>query len=81
MEIKKFTAPMTLEERGAMEKFKDKLENEEDCDYDCDVHSDNLLIRFLRARQCDVNKAYFMFTEYLKFREKMQLETILTVSV
>ena len=47
---KKFTAPMTLEERGAMEKLKDALEEDENSDYDSDLHSDNLLIRLNRLR-------------------------------
>ena len=66
---------MTLEERGALEKFKDLLE-EKDIDYDSDENDDLVLLRFLRARKLDLNKALEMFNEYLKFREEYQVDEI-----
>jgi hypothetical protein len=78
---KKFTAPMTLEERGAMEKLKDALEEDENSDYDSDIHSDNLLIRFLRARQLNIEKAALMFNNFLKFKVEYKVDTILTVII
>ena len=74
-----FKAPMTLEERGAMEKFKDALDDDDNSDYDSDIHSDNLLIRFLRARKLDIAKASLMFNEYLKFRVEYKVDTIIKV--
>jgi hypothetical protein len=76
-QMKKFTAPMTLEERGALEKFKDALEDDENCDYDSDIHSDGLLLRFLRARKLMLDKSLFMFKEYLKFYESYNVASIM----
>lgn len=72
---------MTLEERNVIEKFKDALEEDDNCDYDSDIHSDGLLIRFLRARKLDMDKSLFMFKEYLKFREEYKIESLLKVNL
>lgn len=73
----KFKAHLTLEERTALGKFKDAMDEDDDCDFDEDIHSDNLLIRFLRARKLDIPKTLLMFKEYLKFREEYKVDTII----
>ena len=69
--------PMTLEERNALEKFKDLLEEEDD--YDSDIHFDGMLIRFLRGRKLDLKETMKMFKDYLKFYDDNKIESLITV--
>jgi len=66
---------MTLEERGALEKFKDILD-EHDIDYETDYCDDMTLIRFLRARKLDMVKSLEMFQNFLKWREEQNIDDI-----
>ncbi len=70
-----FNPSMTLEERGAIEKFKDLLD-ERDFEYDEERFNNKFLIRFLRARKLDLEKAYIMFTDYINWREKENVDNI-----
>jgi len=72
---KKFVGPMTLEERNSLSKFQDMLD-EKDIDYD--DYDENYLIRFLRARKLDLNLTYKMFTDFLEWRKKEDIDSILT---
>jgi len=72
---KKFVGPMTLEERNSLSKFQDMLD-EKDIDYD--DYDENYLIRFLRARKLDLNLTYKMFTDFLEWRKKEDIDNILT---
>jgi len=76
----KFAPPMTIEERGTIEKFKDYLDLKE-VEYDEDKYDNKFLIRFLRARKLDLEKAYIMFTDYLKWRETENVEKISVINI
>ena len=66
---------MTLEERMAVDKFKDHLDDK-DVEYDEDKYDTKTLVRFLRARKLDIEKAYTMFTEFLSWRETDDVDHI-----
>ena len=73
---KKFAGPMTLEERNALTKFQDLLE-EKDVDYE--DFDDSYLTRFLRARKLDIPKVWEMFKNFLEWREKEKVDEIMQV--
>ena len=75
MDTRKFTASITLEERGGMEKFKDYLDDQE-IDYDEDKFDTSFLIRFLRARKLDIKKSAEMFNNYLQWRIDEDIDNI-----
>jgi len=77
--FKKLVIPMTLEERNSLEKFKDALDEDDDCNYDSDIHSDGLLLRFLRARKLVLKDVIKMFKDYLKFFEDYKVEQLYKV--
>ena len=73
---KKFNGPMTLEERNTLSKFQDMLD---DKDIDYENYDENYLIRFLRARKLDIPKAYTMFLEFIEWRAKEKIDSILSL--
>ncbi len=77
MDNKKFVGPMTLEERNALTKFKDAMD---DKDIDYDDYDDNYLTRFLRARKLDIPKVYEMFKNFIDWREKENVDDVMSVS-
>ncbi|KAJ3078929.1 cytosolic factor, phosphatidylinositol/phosphatidylcholine transfer protein, partial [Rhizoclosmatium hyalinum] len=45
-------------------------------DYNPQEHSDDLLLRFLKARKYDLKKSHEMFSEYLAWRKSFGVEDI-----
>ena len=78
MDSKKFAGPMTLEERNALTKFQDLLD-ETDIDYE--DYDDNDLTRFLRARKLDLPKVWDMFKAFLDWREKEKVNEAMSVFI
>lgn len=70
-----YTAPFTMEESTALNKFVDILKAKK-VDYDQEKYESSCLIRFLRARKLDLNKAFEMFTNFLKWRADNNVDQI-----
>jgi len=75
---KKFAVAMTLEERNALSKFQDLLDQK---DVDYENFDDDYLIRFLRSRKLDVNLTYTMFSNFLEWRKKENIDNIKNVLI
>ena len=75
---KKLIGPMTLEERNVLSKLQDMLDAK---DIDYDNFDENYLMRFLRARKLDIQKAFTMFTEFLDWRTKENVDDIKNVKL
>jgi hypothetical protein len=59
----------------SLEKFKEKLLSEKLL-ANLDQFDDLFLLRYLRARKFDIDKTYFMFSNFLKWREDNQVNYI-----
>lgn len=82
------TAPLSIEESTALNKFKDLLKSKK-VEYNPNQFDDGYLVRFLRARKLDLNKSFEMFTNFLKWRiannvdeiEKFQIPEVNKIKV
>jgi hypothetical protein len=60
---------------NTLQKFKDKLIAEKTLS-DFSVYDDIYLLKFLRARKFDIDKTNLMFTEFMKWRAKENVDEI-----
>ncbi len=67
--------PLTKEETDAVEKIKELIQKD-NLIYDSNIINNNYLIRFLRARKLNIDKAFIMFKEYIKWREDFDIKNI-----
>jgi len=71
----KFEAKFTKDEEFNIYKLKNLLK-ENKVNYDEVLFTDSFFVRTLRGRDNNLNEAYKMFTDYLKYREDNNLENI-----
>ncbi|KAG8189378.1 hypothetical protein JTE90_021881 [Oedothorax gibbosus] len=68
---------MTVEEKKAVEELRRRFVNELKQEY---LKDDNMFLRFLRARDYNLNKAEDMLRNHLQWREKLDIDNIDTYS-
>lgn len=64
---------LTPEQEKALASFKLAVP-----DFDSTIHDDHALLRFLRARNWNVDQAGTMWNEFIKWRMENDVDTILT---
>ncbi|KFM72977.1 SEC14-like protein 2, partial [Stegodyphus mimosarum] len=67
------TKKMSSEEEDCIQELRKRLENEMKPEY---FNDDSLFLRFLRARNCNLNKAEDMLRNHIEWREKNDIDDI-----
>ncbi len=70
-----YPAPLTSEEDTAVKNFTQLLTSK-NISYNSNKFNESYLVRFLKARKLDLNKALEMFTDFLEWRKKNEIDQI-----